>query len=350
MVRIPWRYTADASDDADEEEDRVSGSPGDQESAAVVIVTGASSGIGRATSALLTGQGMRVVLASRSRVALEETQRECPDGSTLVVPTDVASPAEVGALFDATIAAYGRVDVVVHSAAALAYGRFEDVPVDVFDHAIQVTLSGTGHVARAALRQFAAQGGGRLVVVGSLLGKIATPYMSSYVTAKWGVHGLVRCLQIEARETPGIEVSLVSPGGVNTPVYLQAGTYVGLHGRPPPPVVSPERVARVIARRLQKPARDRNVGPANALTVLGFRALPAVFDRIVGPLMRAGGLAEPVGPTPGNVFRPRAENESVAGPWPGLLGGILSRRARLPRDTSVQGLFTSLGRASCRNS
>jgi hypothetical protein len=109
-------------------------------------------------------------------------------------------------------------------------------------------------------------------------------------------------------------------------------------------------VARVIARRLQKPARDRNVGPANALTVLGFRALPAVFDRIVGPLMRAGGLAEPVGPTPGNVFRPRAENESVAGPWPGLLGGILSRRARLPRDTSVQGLFTSLGRASCRNS
>jgi NAD(P)-dependent dehydrogenase (short-subunit alcohol dehydrogenase family) len=313
---------------------------------AVVVVTGASSGIGRATSALLTRQGMRVVLASRSRAALEETQRECPDGSTMVVPTDVAVAAEVDALFHATVAEFGRVDAVVHSAAALAYGRFEEVPADVFDHAIQVTLSGTSNVARAALQQFGAQGGGRLVVVGSLLGKVATPYMSSYVTAKWGVHGLVRCLQIEARETPGVEVSLVSPGGVNTPVYLQAGTYVGLHGRPPPPVVSPQRVAQVIVRRLQRPARDRNVGPANALTVLGFRALPSVFDRIVGPLMRAGGLAGPVGPTSGNVLRPHAENEAVSGPWPGLLGGVLSERSSRPVTSLVQGLTTILRGAS----
>ena len=293
--------------------------------APVVVVTGASSGIGRATSILLSEQGMRVVLASRSREALEDAQRESVDGTTLVVPTDVSSSADVDALFAAAVAAYGRVDAVVHSAAVLAYGRFEDVPDEVFDRAIEVPLSGTARVARAALRQFAAQGGGRLVVVGSLLGKISTPYMSSYVTAKWGVHGLVRCLQIEARETPGVEVSLVSPGGVNTPVYLQAGTYVGRHGRPPPPVVSPERVAQVIAERLERPARDTNVGPANAVTVAGFRLLPFVFDRIVSPLMRAGGLGVPAGPSAGNVLRPRPDNEAVEGRWPGLLGGILSR-------------------------
>jgi NAD(P)-dependent dehydrogenase (short-subunit alcohol dehydrogenase family) len=297
---------------------------GDGSDAPVVVVTGASSGIGRATSALLSRQGMRVVLASRSRVALKAAQRECGGAPTLVVPTDVSSTAEVEALFEEALATFGRVDAVVHTAAVLAYGRFEDVPDEIFEHAIEVTLSGTARVARAALRHFATQGGGRLVVVGSLLGKIATPYMSSYVTAKWGVHGLVRCLQIEARETPGVHVSLVSPGGVNTPVYLQAGTYVGLHGRPPPPVVSPERVARVIARRLRRPARDSNVGPANALTIAGFRMLPFVFDRIVGPLMRAGGLAGRVGATAGNVMEPRAENEAVEGPWPGLLGGIRS--------------------------
>ncbi len=224
------------------------------EPGSVVIVTGASSGIGRATSRLLSEQGMRVVLASRSRTALEAAQGECRPGATLVVPTDVASAAEVEALFEAAVAAYGRVDAVVHSAAVLAYGRFDDVPAEVFDHALDVTLSGTANVARVALRQFAQQGGGRLVVVGSLLGKIATPYMSSYVTAKWGVQGLVRCLQIEARETPGVEVSLVSPGAINTPVYLQAGSYAGVHGRPPPPVVSPERVARAIAKRLERPA------------------------------------------------------------------------------------------------
>ena len=67
-------------------------------------------------------------------------------------------------------------------------------------------------------------------LVGSLLGKIATPYMSSYVAGKWGVHGLVRTLQIEARRTPGVHVSLVSPGGVDTPVYAQAGSYTGRVG------------------------------------------------------------------------------------------------------------------------
>ncbi len=281
---------------------------------------------------------MRVVLASRSQTALEAAQLECRDGATLVVPTDVSSAAQVDALFQAAVATYGRVDAVVHSAAVLAYGRFEQVPAEVFDHALEVTLSGTANVARAALRQFEKQGGGRLVVVGSLLGKIATPYMSSYVTAKWGVQGLVRCLQIEARETPGVEVSLVSPGAINTPVYLQAGSYAGVHGRPPPPVVGPDRVARAIAKRLEHPARDTNVGPANALTITGFRALPFVYDRIVTPLMRLGGLAVEVGATAGNVLRPRAENEAVEGPWPGILGGLFSRGARQPHTDELDGI------------
>jgi len=236
----------------------------------VVVVTGASSGIGRATAALLSRGGMRVVLASRSREALESAALECSGGATLVVPTDVSSVDEVEALFYATIERFGRVDAVVHSAAVLAYGRFEDVPADVFERSLDVTVVGTANVARAALRRFHEQGSGRLVVIGSLLGKIATPYMSSHVTAKWAVHGLVRCLQIEARQTPGIDISRVSPVGVNTPVYLQAGTYAGRHGMPPPPVVSPERVARAVARRLEQPARETDVGPANTLTVLGF--------------------------------------------------------------------------------
>jgi NAD(P)-dependent dehydrogenase (short-subunit alcohol dehydrogenase family) len=289
----------------------------------VVVVTGASSGIGRATAALLSREGMRVVLSSRSKAALEEAQRECADGTSIVVPADVSSPDDVDALFDAAVERFGRVDAVVHSAAVLAYGRFEDVPADVFQRTLEVTLLGTAHVARAALRRFHAQGGGRLVVVGSLLGKIATPYMSSYVTAKWAVHGLVRSLQIEARSTPGVEISLVSPGGVNTPIYLQAGTYVGRNGRPPPPIVSPERVARTILRRIQNPSRETNVGPANALTVLGFRVLPTLFDRIVTPLMERGALQPTVvGANAGNVHEAVETGESVHGPWDSVLGGI----------------------------
>jgi short-subunit dehydrogenase len=300
--------------------DSAAGSP----ESLVVVVTGASSGIGRATAALLSRKGMRVVLASRSKETLQEAQRDCADGTSIVVPTDVSDADEVEALFDTAVERFGRVDAVVHSAAVLAYGRFEDVPADVFERTLEVTLLGTANVARVALRRFHEQGGGRLVVVGSLLGKIATPYMSSYVTAKWAVHGLVRSLQIEARSTPGVEISLVSPGGVNTPIYLQAGTYVGRHGRPPPPIVSPERVAAAILRRIEHPSRETNVGPANALTVLGFRVLPAVFDRIVTPLMERGALQPTrVGANAGNVLDPLEAGEAVHGPWDSVLGGLV---------------------------
>lgn len=287
----------------------------------VVVVTGASSGIGRATAIELSRRGSVVVMASRSESALLTAQQDCAPGMTTVVPTDVRHRHDVDALLDEAIRVHGRVDAVVHAAAALAYGRFEDVPAEVFDSALQTTLLGTANVARSALRVFEAQGGGSLVVVGSLLGKIATPYMSSYLTAKWAVHGLVRCLQIEARTTSGIDISLVTPGGVNTPVYLQAGTYLRRHGRPPPPVVSPERVAATIVRKLDRPARETNVGPTNSLTVLGFRFLPGVFDRVVTPLMRAGGLSpQEVPHTAGNVLQPQPSREAVHGPWDNVLG------------------------------
>lgn len=286
-----------------------------------VVVTGASSGIGRATARLLASQGANVVLVARSPESLAEAELECraaaPEGSqTLVLVADVADASAVDEVLGAAAERFGRLDAVVHSAAVLAYGRFEDVPADVFDTAISVTLGGTANTVRSALRHFRAQDGGSLVVVGSLLGKIATPYMSSYVTAKWAVHGLVRTVQIETRSEPGIDVSLVSPGGVNTPVYRQAGTYLGWHGRPPPPVDSPERVARAVVAAIERPRRETSVGLANPFAVLGFRALPGVYDLLVTPLMRLGGISRDEAPhSPGNVLEPQPSGDAVHGAW-----------------------------------
>lgn len=260
-----------------------------------------------------------MALVSRSGDRLSAVARQCEarGARTMVVEADVSDRDAVEAAFEAAREAHGRLDAVIHSAAVLAYGRFEDVPAEVFDAALKTTVTGTANVARTALAHFRDEHErGRLVVVGSLLGKIATPYMSTYITAKWAVHGLVRTLQIEARETPGIEISLVSPGAVDTPVYRQAGTYLGRHGRPPPPVDPPEKVAEAVTRSLSNPRRERSVGLANGIVVAAFRLVPAVFDVMVIPLMRLGGLSgSGVPPGPGNVLSPHPPGESVTDGW-----------------------------------
>lgn len=296
----------------------------DSQGARTVVVVGASSDIGRATAHQLAAPGARLVLASRSAESLERTRQECVGRGALdvlVVPTDVGDREAVDALFDAAAERFGQVDAVVHSATVLAYGTFEDVPPDVFDRIITTNVTGTTNVARRALQRFSEQGGGSLVVVGSVLAKITTPYMSSYCMSKWDIHGLVRTLQIEALTKPGVDVSLVSPGGVDTPVYDQAGSYTGRPGSPPPPVVSPEKVARAVVGALDRPRREIGVGPANWLMVTGFRVLPGVYDAFVAPMMRVLGQGSSrVPPNPGNVFEPVPHREAVHGRWPHIWG------------------------------
>lgn len=289
-----------------------------------VLVTGASSGIGRAVAHRLSDRGDRLVLVLRSEEVLDAVRRECLARGAAAVEVEAVDVGDAAAVDDAvtrTVIRSGRLDGVVHAAAVLAYGRFAQVPVDVFDAVVRTDVLGTANVARSALQVFEEQRGGSLVVLGSVLGKIATPTMSPYCTSKWAVHGLVRTLQIEARRTPGVGVSLVSPGGVNTPVYDQAGSYTGHPGHPPPPVSSADRVALRVVAALDRPRRELGVGPANPLMVLGSRLLPGVFDRAVGPLISLLGQSRArVGPHPGNVFEPRPDGEAVEGRWPRVWG------------------------------
>ena len=293
-----------------------------QDGARTVLVTGASSGIGRATALELARRGDRLVLLARGKAALEDTAdevRAAGAGEVVVVPADVNDEGALQRSVDDAVERWGRLDAVVHAAQVMAYGRVEDVPAEVYETVVDTALHGTANLARAVVPQFRAQGRGSLVVVSSLLASVATPLMGSYVAAKWGQLGLVRVLQIENRDVPGIAISAVSPGGVDTPIYYQAASFVGSTGRPPPPVYTPQRVARKVVATLDRPRRQVHAGFANPFVVAGFRFLPAVYDALVGPLlMRAGIARNRTGPTAGNVFESRPEQNATRGRWRGL--------------------------------
>ncbi|MGR6318433.1 SDR family NAD(P)-dependent oxidoreductase [Micromonospora soli] len=283
-----------------------------------VVITGATSGIGRAVARELAGRGDRLVLAARSPATLAEVRDECraAGAAVLVVPVDVTAPGAVAGLADAAEAEFGGIDVWVHTAAVMAYGRFDEVPAEAFEQVVRTDLLAAAEAARVALRRFRAASAGTLILVGSVLGHITAPYMSGYVAAKWGLQGLARALQQEARETPGVRICLVNPGSVDTPVYRQAANYLGRIGRPPPPITTPERVARAIAHCVDRPRREVSVGRLNLFMRFGFTVLPGMYDVLVGPLMRLAGLSrQPVGPHEGILFTPNPLGEAARGGW-----------------------------------
>jgi short-subunit dehydrogenase len=274
----------------------------------VVLVTGASSGIGRATAVAAASAHDHVVLTARAESTLVDVEKECLTAgaaSTLVVAADVGVDDDVARCVREALGVTGSLDVVVNAAGVVAYGRTEDVPADVFDGVLRTNVIGSVNLARHVVPVLRRQERGTFVLVGSVIGHIAVPGMSPYVLSKWGVRALARQLQLENRDRPDVHVVYAAPGGVDTPIYAQAGNYSGMIGRPPPPVASPERVARQILRLVDRPRPRAQLGVTNGVMRLGFSGLPWLFDILVGPLftVAAKDRTTPVAAGPGNVLK-----------------------------------------------
>ncbi len=281
---------------------------------AVVVITGASSGIGRAAALSFAGCEARLVLAARSSKPLDDVASQC--GNALVVATDVRDEDAVRALAERAVERFGRIDVWVNCAGVIAYGRFEDAPAEVFRNVIETNLMGQVHGARAALPQFRRQGEGVLINMGSVWGRVTSPEVSAYVTSKFAVRAFSQCLRHELRDAPGIEVATILPAPVDTPIFKVAANYAGRAPRPIPPVTDPWDVARGIVQCAQKPKREVTYGRVGRVLELLHSFTPALYDRfapgafVAGNFGRAGARS-----TPGNVLDPVPSAASIDGRW-----------------------------------
>jgi NAD(P)-dependent dehydrogenase (short-subunit alcohol dehydrogenase family) len=302
----------------------------------VLLVTGASSGIGRATAVEAAGRGWHVVLAARGAASLEEVAGECRAAgaaSALVVPTDVGDDDAVRSLVGAALRRHGRLDAVVNAAGVVSYGKVEVVPAEVFDGVLRTNLHGSVNVARhvlPVLRRQGADGHGTLVLVGSVVGHLTVPSMTAYTLSKWGVRALARHLRAENRDRRGVRIAYVAPGGVDTPIYLQAGNYAGYVGRPPPPVASPVKTARQVLARVDHPRRRSQLSVGNDVVRFGHWALPFVYDRIIARSFALGAtdLSTPVDATAGNVLATREDGNRLRGGQGSALLGIARNLGR----------------------
>ena len=284
----------------------------------VVVITGASSGIGRATAHAFAQEGATLVLASRREQALQETLQECErlGGRGIVVPTDVGDAEQVERLCDTAVARYGRVDVWVNNAAVTLFGRLEETPREAYEKVIETNLLGCVNGAREAIRQFREQGHGRLINVSSMVAHAGQPFTSAYVASKWGIRGLSECLRMELADAPSIHVTTILPASIDTPLFQQGANYVGQPAKAMTPVYPPEKVVTAILSAAKYPVRERFVGNSGRMMAAIRTLVPPLGEKMMERKVHSDHFAEdlPIEPSPGNLFDSHGSG-SVRGGW-----------------------------------
>jgi len=269
----------------------------------VVVVMGASSGIGRETALRFAERGARVVVSARGKEGLDsladEIRRE--DGEATPVVADTSEYEQVKAVADRAVEEYGRLDTWVHLAAVGLFATFEQTTPEEFERVIDVNLMGQVYGAMAALPHLKREGRGALIHISSVEAKRSFPFHSAYGASKHGIDGFLEALRVELKhEGWPISVTQVMPGTINTPFFDKGRTKLGVKPVGVPPIYEPQTVANIILYAAEHPARDLVSGGAAQALILNQRLSPRMLDAI---------LTTRAGFSPQKTEEPRSEDD-----------------------------------------
>src|SRR3954468_16727801 len=286
----------------------------------VVVVTGATSGIGRAIARRFAQDGAQIGLIARGREPLENAKKEIEEagGRALVIPADVADWDAVDSAAAAVEEAFGPIDVWINNAMTTVFAPFKDVEAEEFRRATEVTYLGTVWGTKAALDRMLPRDRGSIVIVGSALAYRGIPLQAAYCGAKHGVKGMFESLRTELRhDKSNVHLSMVQLPGVNTPQFLHGRSKMPKVPQPMPPYYQPEVAADAVHWSAHNKRRELYVGFPTVKTIVGNKVAPWLVERVLAKQGFKGQQSDkPADPDrQDNLMSPAAGDPGAHGPY-----------------------------------